>query len=151
MKELERPLKEHYETETDIGASLATFNYIEALDKYVDQLESERDEYKLKEGIAYSAKEIAEEAHQKVVKERDELKEDNKETLHWMHMAEQELQTLKEDNSDLDENLDFLAKTLMRKVRELQTLKEAVEKFLHSEIGNDTWSDRFDKLKELIK
>ncbi len=130
MKELERPLKEHYETETDIGASLATFNYIEALDKYVDQLESERDEYKLKEGIAYSAKEIAEEAHQKVVKERDELKE---------------------DNSDLDENLDFLAKTLMRKVRELQTLKEAVEKFLHSEIGNDTWSDRFDKLKELIK
>ena len=43
MKELERPLKEHFEQETDVGTALATFDYIRAIDKYCDQLEKERD------------------------------------------------------------------------------------------------------------
>lgn len=46
MKELKRPLKEHFETETDIGASLATFNYIQELEQYADKLEKEWDEVK---------------------------------------------------------------------------------------------------------
>ena len=39
------------------------------------QLESDRDEYKLKEQIAYTAKGIAEEAYQKAAKELQTLKE----------------------------------------------------------------------------
>ncbi len=35
--------------------------------------------------------------------------------------------------------------------KELQTLKEAVREFIFAKKGNDSWEERFDKLKELIK
>jgi len=73
MKELKRPLKEHFETETDVGAALATFDYIEKLDKYCDRIEKERDELK------------------------ERLRPENDEAGHELIAVKQELQTLKEE------------------------------------------------------
>jgi len=36
---MNRPLKEHFEVETDVATTLRTFDYIEALEKYCDHLE----------------------------------------------------------------------------------------------------------------
>jgi hypothetical protein len=36
---MNRPLKEHFEVDTDVATMLRTFDYIEALEKYCDHLE----------------------------------------------------------------------------------------------------------------
>lgn len=37
---MNRPLKEHYENETDLGSTLATFDYIRDLEAYCDDIKS---------------------------------------------------------------------------------------------------------------
>jgi DNA-binding XRE family transcriptional regulator len=37
---MNKPLREHFEVETEMGEALATFKYIDAMEKYVEYLES---------------------------------------------------------------------------------------------------------------
>lgn len=46
---MERPLKEHFEVDTDAGSTLRTFDYIKALEQYIDQLREENERLKEKE------------------------------------------------------------------------------------------------------
>ena len=136
MKELERPQhlgekdSDHYEN------LFSNTVYHKEINDYCDQLESERDEYKLKEEIAYAAKEIAEKAYQKAIKERDEWREK------WKKL-------IVEYNEDLRREFVGADK------QELQTLKEAVNKLplAHDPYGRSVtdYGKAIDKLKELIK
>lgn len=38
---LNKPLKEHFEHETDAGTTLATFDYIKALEEYIERIEAD--------------------------------------------------------------------------------------------------------------
>lgn len=39
-----RPLREHFEVDTDAGTSLRTFDYINELEKHIDQLTMKKEE-----------------------------------------------------------------------------------------------------------
>jgi hypothetical protein len=49
-----KPLKEHYYTETDLGAAFQTFRYIDDLELYVKFLESKAENSPIAEGIPLS-------------------------------------------------------------------------------------------------
>jgi len=66
----------------------------------------------------------------------DQLKEYNE--------LNDKVEFLKNQNHDIDKYAERLQK-------ELKTLKKTVGNFLHCKSGDDSWSDRFDNLKTLLK
>lgn len=117
---MDRPLKEHYITETDAGDTLQTFRYIEDLDKYCDQLASER----------------------------YELEEDNEQTWENRNNQKQAQEIQYEQMNTKIGRLEQELQTLKDAVKEM--LKKWDKKMANKQYqyGNDFWKS-LDKLDDL--